>query len=161
MAPKILRLSGVIVLSLGVIMFNRGMLLTGTGYDFTTGLAWVNLQIRERWGKELPELPLDVQKIETVMGGEGSDGGTIVLKKGVPVQWKIHNQDAQFCASQVLVPKLGLDVGLKNGDQTIEFTPQQAGVITWSCNMGMNHGTFVVVEEADKNEANPREGKLK
>jgi plastocyanin domain-containing protein len=70
-----------------------------------------------------------------------------VLKKGVPVKWHIHNSEAQSCVSSVVVPKLGLDIPLKNGQQTIEFTPQQEGVITWSCNMGMTTGSFVVVDE--------------
>ena len=35
-APKIIKASGVIVVALGVIMFNRGLIMTGSGYDFHT-----------------------------------------------------------------------------------------------------------------------------
>jgi len=42
------------------------------------------------------------------------------------------------------VPKLGLMFDVREGEQTIEFTPQEAGVIPWSCWMGMIPGSFVV-----------------
>ena len=82
---------------------------------------------------------------------KGASGkGAIVLQKGVPVKWKIRNPEAQSCVSEVVVPKLGLDIPIKKGEQVVEFTPHQEGVITWSCNMGMTTGSFVVVDGADK-----------
>jgi sulfite exporter TauE/SafE len=146
LAPKILRLSGAIVLVLGAIMLNRGLVLSGTGYDFTTGLAWVSAQIRDYWGIDLPTAGPDYQAIKVVFSSEPPSSKPIVLKKGVPVKWLIDNKEPKSCVSSVVVPKLGLDIPLKKGEQTIEFTPQQEGVITWSCNMGMTTGSFVVVD---------------
>jgi sulfite exporter TauE/SafE len=152
LAPKILRLSGVLVVVLGAIMLNRGLVLSGSGYDFSTGLAWASYQVKDRFGIDLPNAGPDYssleQNIEMDFGKRDElPNGPIVLKKGVPVKWHIHNSEAQSCVSSVVVPKLGLDIPLKNGQQTIEFTPQQEGVITWSCNMGMTTGSFVVVDE--------------
>ena len=163
LAPKIVRFSGVIVVALGAIMLNRGLVLSGAGYDFTTGLAWVETQLRDRLGVDLgadrvAAMGLGYQTVEMRFSGDDKNPHVIVLQKGVPVKWKIHNDEAQSCVTGVVVPKLGLDVALKKGEQTIEFTPQQEGLIPWSCSMGMTTGTFKVVGEAAKPDApNPQE----
>jgi nucleoid-associated protein YgaU len=45
------------------------------------------------------------------------------------------------------VPDLGLEFDVKEGEQTIEFTPTKQGLIPWSCWMGMLQGDFLVVAE--------------
>ena len=146
LAPRIIQLSGIIVVVLGAIMLNRGLVLSGSGYDFTTGLAWISEHVRDQWGIDIPAAGPNYQLIETNLAESGSNPNIIRLRRGVPVKWKIHTDEVKACVSRVLVPKLGLDIAIKKGDQTIEFTPQQEGVITWSCDMGMTTGSFVVEE---------------
>jgi sulfite exporter TauE/SafE len=149
LAPKILRLSGAIVMVLGAVMLNRGLILTGSGYDFTSGLAWAEMAVKERFGINLPEAGPNFHDIEMDFSRKETLPGTpIVLKKGVPVKWHVQNSQMHSCVSSVIVPKLGLEIPLKDGQKTIEFTPQQEGVITWSCDMGMTTGSFVVVDES-------------
>jgi hypothetical protein len=150
LAPKIQRFSGIVIIALGTIMLNRGLVLSGAGFDFTTGLAWTTLQIREHWSVDMSMPVLGYQLIEMDISQQSAPAQPIILQKGVPVKWKIHNQEAQSCVSSILAPKLGLDIPIKKGEQTIEFTPQQAGVITWSCNMGMTTGSFVVIDKQGK-----------
>ncbi|MDD5034222.1 MAG: sulfite exporter TauE/SafE family protein [Methylococcaceae bacterium] len=146
LAPKIIRFSGAIVVALGAIMLNRGLVLSGAGYDFTTGLVWVSSHLREGWGIDMASPNLGYQSIEMNFADQDKTPRQILLKKGVPVKWKIHNDEPQSCIKSVVAPKLGLDVTLKKGEQVIEFTPQQEGIITWSCNMGMTTGSFLVVD---------------
>jgi len=155
LAPKIIRFSGVIVLALGAIMLNRGLVLSGAGYDFTTGLAWVQGQLRQRLGVDMSAdmvatMGPGYQTVEMSFSESTQNPKVVVLQKGVPVRWKIHNDGNQSCVTDVVVPKLGLDVQLKKGEQIIEFTPQQEGLIPWSCSMGMTTGTFKVVDEEAK-----------
>lgn len=150
LAPKIVRYSGLIVVALGAIMLNRGLVLSGAEYDFTSGLAWVSSQLRDKTGVDLASSAMGYQTIEMHFDEEGKTLGQVVLRKGVPVKWKIYNEHGQSCVSGVVVPKLGLDVPLKKGEQIIEFTPQQEGLITWTCNMGMTTGTFLVVDGEEK-----------
>ena len=152
LAPKIIRFSGAIVVALGAIMLNRGLVLSGAEYDFTTGLAWVSAQLRDQTGLDMSMPGLGYQLVEMNFGGQGQNPAQIVLQKGVPVKWKIHNDGTQSCVTGVVVPKLGLDVPLKKGEQIIEFTPQQEGLITWSCSMGMTTGSFLVVDKDKKPE---------
>jgi uncharacterized protein len=88
--------------------------------------------------------------VEMTLTDAGKQLSPVVLKKGVPVKWKIHTEEDKSCVSQVVVPKLGLDIPLKKGEQIIEFTPDQEGIITWSCSMGMTSGSFQVVDDKPK-----------
>ena len=71
---------------------------------------------------------------------------TFTLKKGVPVKWVIDGQQITGCNKAIQVPKLNMQFDIKKGQQTIEFTPTEAGTIPWSCWMGMIDGKFIVVE---------------
>ena len=155
LAPKIVRYSGAIVVVLGAIMLNRGLVLSGAKYDFTSGLAWVSTQLRDKTGLDMSTPGLGYQSIEMTFSENNKIPKQIVLQKGVPVKWKIHNDGAQSCVTGVVVPKLGLDVPLKKGEQIVEFTPQQEGIIPWSCNMGMTTGTFLVVDPNQKKDEKP------
>ncbi len=157
LAPKIIRFSGAIVVVLGAIMLNRGLVLSGAKYDMTTGLAWVTSQLRDKTGLDMSKSMLGYQLVEMTFNGQDKTPGQIVLQKGVPVKWKIHNDGQQSCVTGVVVPKLGLDVPLKKGEQIIEFTPQQEGIIPWSCNMGMTTGTFLVVDPNEKKKDDKQE----
>jgi uncharacterized protein len=134
---KILRYSGVIVIILGIVMLNRGMLLSGTGYDLGTLFG-------PKPTGALPTNVTDVQVIHMNVTRYGWEPNTFVLKKGVPVKWVIYGKEITGCNNAISVPKLGLEFKIKPGEQVIEFTPDEAGVISWSCWMGMIDGKFIV-----------------
>ena len=71
------------------------------------------------------------------------------MRGGVPVKWIIDGKENTECNRRIVVPKLGLEFDVKEGVQTIEFTPEGTGgvFIPWSCWMGMLHGQFEIVEE--------------
>lgn len=72
-----------------------------------------------------------------------------VLKKGVPVRRVINGKELTGCNNAIQVPKLGLKFDVKKGEQMIEFTPDEEGVIPFSCWMGMLSGSFIVKEGID------------
>lgn len=74
-----------------------------------------------------------------------------VLKKGVPVKWIINGKEITGCNNAIQVPKLNLKFDIKKGEQVIEFTPDEEGVIPFSCWMGMLRGSFIVKESIDLN----------
>ena len=71
---------------------------------------------------------------------------SFVVKKDVPVRWVIHGENVFGCQGTIVVPKIGVQKTLTNGDNIIEFTPKEVGKITFSCTMGMYDGEFTVVE---------------
>jgi len=143
---KILKLSGVIVIILGVVMLNRGLALTGTGYDFNTLTAEFDT-ISKASESNLPVIKDGYQEISMEVNRYGWSPDKFVLQKGVPVKWNIEGKEINGCNNAIQVPSLGLKFDIKPGIQTIEFTPTETGTISWSCWMGMIPGVFVVEDE--------------
>ncbi|HLC96176.1 MAG TPA: sulfite exporter TauE/SafE family protein [Candidatus Nanoarchaeia archaeon] len=148
---KILKASGVIVILLGILMINKGMVLTGTGYDFTSVIASVSAA-----GPTGNAIAID-QGISTIRNGyqeirmtvdrNGWTPDKFVLQKGIPVKWVIDGKELNGCNSGIQVPAYNLNFPVKPGEQIIEFTPTEADTIRWSCWMGMIPGTFIIVED--------------
>lgn len=148
---KILKLSAVFVMMIGLIMVNRGLTLTGTGYDLNTLSAVARVEVA-RWVDLLRErLPLEegYQVIHMAVTNRGYQPDTFVLRQGMPVRWVIDVRELTYCNRRITVPALNLDIELVEGEQTIEFVPREAGVIPWSCWMGMLPGSFVVQPGAE------------
>ena len=155
---KIMRYAGVIVILLGLVMLNRGLILTGTGYDLksvfgrsaaspepvTTTTQYT--QTTQIAGSTTPPTTMGYQVIYMNVTARGWQPDTFTLKKGVPVKWVIDGQQITGCNKAIQVPKLNMQFDIKKGQQTIEFTPTEAGTIPWSCWMGMIDGKFIVVE---------------
>ena len=72
----------------------------------------------------------------------------ITVKAGVPVRWVIHAEAGRItgCNNEMVIPALNLRVPLQEGDNVVEFTAQEPGVIPYTCWMGMLHGSITVEE---------------
>jgi len=140
---RILKLSGIIVIILGLFMINNGLALTGGGYDFktTTNNAPSSVDNDASYG---PPLYNGYQEIRMDVSRSGYTPSVFVLKKGVPVKWIINGKELTGCNNAIQVPALGLQFDIQKGEQVIEFTPEKAGTIRWSCWMGMIKGSFLV-----------------
>jgi len=148
---KVLKVSALIVIIMGVVMVNRGLTLTGTGYDFNTIITTVSASGNDITGAASTNTQLkgDYQEIRMEVNRYGWKPDKFVLKKGVPVKWIIDGKEINGCNDAIQVPKLGLNFDIKRGEQTIEFTPEKEGTISWSCWMGMIPGVFIVKEDID------------
>jgi len=144
LTPKLLKASGVIVVILGSVMLNRGLAVTGSGADFNTLIARVSQQLSPTVAE--PPVCDTEQIIRMDVLRSRFAPHQFTLRKGVPVKWVIHGKELNECNKAIVVPQYGLDIKLHAGEQTIEFTPQETGVVPWSCWMGMIPGTFIVVE---------------
>lgn len=73
----------------------------------------------------------------------------ITVKAGTPVKWTIHAEKSSIngCNYKILLPDFDTECVFEEGDNTIEFTPQKAGVYTYSCWMGMITGKIYVESE--------------
>ncbi|MBQ8953569.1 MAG: hypothetical protein IJ048_05595, partial [Clostridia bacterium] len=72
----------------------------------------------------------------------------ITVTAGVPVRWNLHAEAGKLngCNSELVIPALNMRVPLEPGDNWMEFTPTEAGVIPYSCWMGMIRSSITVVE---------------
>jgi uncharacterized protein len=160
MTNKILRASGAIVIILGLIMLNNGLVLTGSGYDAGSIVKLVSgadstseeLLAENSAGEVSNSLPImkdGYQEIRMDVTRSGWEPDKFILKKDIPVKWIIDGKEITGCNNAIQVPKYGLEFNIKQGEQTIEFTPTETGTVRWSCWMGMIPGTFIVKEDLD------------
>ena len=151
MTRKILKYSGIVVLILGLIMLNRGLSLTGSGYDYNTLTSGFSAKAGGI-GSPAASVGSDIvvkdgfQEIKMDVLRSGWSPNKFVLKKDVPVKWIINGKEITGCNNAIQVPKYGLNFQIKPGLQTIEFTPTETGTVSWSCWMGMIQGVFIVVD---------------
>jgi uncharacterized protein len=161
---RLLRFSGAIVVILGAVMINRGLILTGSGYDLRSVMIALKKAVVVQPVALAPaasqsaasgQQPVAAaqprpafQTIEMDVIESGYTPNHFVLVRGVPVKWVINGKEVTTCNHRIVVPGLNLEFDVKPGIQTIEFTPDKVGHIPWSCWMGMKHGDFDVVEEA-------------
>ena len=147
---RILKASGAIVILLGLVMINNGLVLTGTGYDISSIVGFVTANGNEDVNFEGESIiKEDYQEIRMKVDRSGWSPDKFVLKKGVPVKWIIDGKELTGCNNAIQVPKYGLEFDIESGEQTIEFTPNEEGIVRWSCWMGMIPGTFIVKEDID------------
>ena len=143
---RILKVSGAFVLIIGLIMINRGLVLTGSGYDVRTLAAVAALEIDRRLHQAGAQEndAAGFQTIRMSVTASGYQPNAFVLRRGLPVHWVIDVKELTNCNRRIEVPALGLQIDLVEGEQMVEFVAREVGVIPWSCWMGMLPGTFVV-----------------
>jgi sulfite exporter TauE/SafE/copper chaperone CopZ len=146
MTRTILKASGVVVILLGVFMLNNGLMLTGSGYDARSLVTSVSAAgPSPQASQPLPAVSSQgFQEIHMTVDASGFTPDTFVLQKGVPVKWIIDGKQLTSCNRAIQVPAYNLKFDVKQGLQTIEFTPTETGTIRWSCWMGMIPGSFIV-----------------
>jgi len=146
---KILKVSAVVVIILGAVMMNRGIALTGSGYDansLITGNVVVS-NYDDMPSDEVAVLKDEYQEIRMDVLYSGWSPNKFVLQRGIPVKWIVNGIEISGCNNAIQVPKYGLDFDVTPGEKIIEFTPTEIGTVAWSCWMGMIPGTFIIVDD--------------
>jgi len=138
---RILKISAVIVLILGLIMLNRGLSLTGSSLNFNS----IKNKIVGEVSAE-STIQNGIQEVNMDVYTSGYSPNSFVIKKGVPVRWNINVKQLTGCNQELIMNDYGIDIRLKQGLNIVEFTPTKTGTIQFSCGMGMLRGRFVVTE---------------
>jgi sulfite exporter TauE/SafE/copper chaperone CopZ len=75
-----------------------------------------------------------------------------VVQAGVPLKWTIRVAEDELtgCNNPLVVPAYGIQKTLVPGDNLVEFTPKQAGLIAYSCWMGMVRSQIRVVPDLSR-----------
>ncbi|HUX36687.1 MAG TPA: sulfite exporter TauE/SafE family protein [Rectinemataceae bacterium] len=90
------------------------------------------------------------QTVVTVFGS--NNYMPFYVQAGLPVHWiiRIKKEDITGCNRTVIVPAYRIRKDLQPGDNLIVFTPTKAGIVPYSCWMGMIRSAFGVVEDLGK-----------
>ncbi|WP_326974596.1 urease accessory protein UreH domain-containing protein [Caproicibacter sp. BJN0012] len=137
---KIMRVSAALVMVLGVVMLNRGFSLSGIN---PLGLITAKAASQSN----AATVKGDEQEITTQL--QANSYTPITVQKGIPVKWTIRADAGAIngCNGTVTIPQYNIAKTLQPGDNEINFTPKQTGVITYTCSMGMITSTISVVED--------------
>ncbi len=146
---KILKISAIIVLILGLIMLNRGLTLMGSSYSFDAikqKISGGNINQASVGSNTGVTINNGIQEVNMDVGAGGYSPNSFVLKKGVPVKWNVNVKQLTGCNSELVMNDYNIDARLKQGINVFEFTPDKTGTIRFSCGMGMIRGSFIVTE---------------
>ena len=141
---KIMQISGIIVIILGLLMLNRG--LTSFGYGFK-GLVSKNQTSQTEF--IVDGTVSEYQTVRMELDLSGYNPNVLYVKKGIPVRWIIDVKQMSGCTDEIIMPEYNIKKALQPGENIIEFTPEEAGEIKFSCWMEMVWGKFIVTEGDD------------
>ncbi|PIR66940.1 MAG: heavy metal transport/detoxification protein [Parcubacteria group bacterium CG10_big_fil_rev_8_21_14_0_10_36_14] len=136
-----LKISGIIVIILGVFMLNRGFVNFGYGMG--------SIVPRQTTSQILNTTDKDAKGFQTVkmdLTFGGYSPNLLYIKRGVPARWIINVKQMSGCTNEIIMPEYNIRKKLKYGENIIEFTPKKVGEIKFSCWMKMVWGKFIVVE---------------
>lgn len=124
-----IKVSGLLVIVLGVIMAGRGLNLSG--------LNIISQAIETSGTSSIAQIEDDVQYVRTSL--ESGKYTPITVQKGIPVKWVIEaaESDLNGCNNEIIIPKYNIQKKLVPGENLIEFTPNEEGTISYTCWMGM------------------------
>ncbi|MGL4106889.1 urease accessory protein UreH domain-containing protein [Clostridium sp. LP20] len=146
---KILKMSGFLVIILGLIMGNRALALSGIG-----GIDIVQLGkkiiFKSSTQSDISKAILkdDIQELTMIVDGSGFTPNILYVKKNVPVKWIVKGDAINPCNNAIVIPSLNKQYNVKPGENVIEFTPGDKD-INFSCWMGMIKGTIKVTDNLD------------
>ncbi len=87
----------------------------------------------------------EAQKISISLTDGGYVPQRLLVNKGIPVELSVKNEGARGCIQAFVIPDLNVRKTVRQGEwTTINFTPQKAGKISFTCSMGMYYGEIVV-----------------
>ncbi len=85
--------------------------------------------------------------IKVTVSKNGYEPAEIKLEKGKPAKIAFYRADAENCGGEVVFSKQNITKKLPVGETVlVEFTPEEAGEISFACGMNMMRGKVVVGE---------------
>ena len=150
---KILKLSGVMIIVLGIIMGNRGLSIIGINLNPVTAMALSKSNeigglngSNENVAKAV--IQDGVQVITMTVSNKGFTPNAFYVQKGIPVKWIIDGKEINTCNNAIIVPSLNKEMKINKGENILEFMPEDKDM-NFSCWMGMINGVIKVVDELD------------
>jgi sulfite exporter TauE/SafE/copper chaperone CopZ/plastocyanin domain-containing protein len=138
---KMTSASAVLVVFLGIFMFNSGIGLSGIALPTISSYAG---------NSSVAQIVDGVQIVTTQLSSGRYE--PITVQKGIPVRWTIQAPEGSIngCNNSIIIPKYDKEFKLAVGDNIIEFTPTESGSVPFSCWMGMIRSRITVVDDINK-----------
>lgn len=144
---RMMKVSAMLVMILGIVMLGRGLNLSGIGFPGVNLPGIGSVYASSASTANVAKVEGEVQTVTMKM--ESGRYRPIVVQKGIPVRWVIQadKKDLNGCNNPVTIPRYDIVKRLVPGDNVIEFIPEEEGNITYTCWMGMISSTILVVDD--------------
>jgi hypothetical protein len=136
------RFSGALVITLGLLNMKSGLLLSGLSLPTISFSAPVALAGDDPNVKFNGTEQVIAMRITANPPYSPSDHYTV--KAGIPVKMVISGKGTG-CRTIFTIPKQNISIPLNKDVNTLTFTPEKKGRLTFSCSMGMYSGTIDVI----------------
>lgn len=159
---KLLKLSGIIVVVLGLIMGSRGFTLAGISFPFfnsNTASGTYGATKASSVNTFKPVIENGVQIIKMTANADGYTPNVLYVQKNMPVKWIIAGKELTSCNYELIIPSLQIQKQLISGDNVIQFTPKDAD-ISFTCGMGMLNGIIKVVDNVNSVDTSKHDSSL-
>lgn len=143
---RVMTAGAVLVLIMGIFMFNNGVNLSGVSLPSVMDNVGAN---KDSQGGNVALIEDGVQTITTTLASGRYQ--PITVQKGIPVRWTIKADQSNIngCNNSMIIREYGIRYDFQSGDNVIEFTPTRSGTFPYSCWMGMIRSRITVVDELD------------
>jgi sulfite exporter TauE/SafE/copper chaperone CopZ len=129
------KISCILILLLSIIMFSRGISTLGFNINSVMDNSYTASIIYEDY--QLIEFDLDYNNYED-----------IIVQKGIKVRMIIHVDKKYLtgCNNEIIIKEYNIDQKLYEGDNIIEFMPNEEGTYSLNCWMNMINNNIKVID---------------
>lgn len=132
---KIIKISGFLVIILGILMLNRG--LVNFNLSFIDKISTIESSVNSD-KKGFQEIRMELNRF-------GYSPNVLHLQPTLPVRWIIDVKGMSGCTNAIMIESLGIKKDLQYGENIIEFElPNNVKEIKFSCWMRMVWGKFII-----------------
>ncbi|MDR0434641.1 MAG: sulfite exporter TauE/SafE family protein [Gracilibacteraceae bacterium] len=155
-APQVVAAGATLVVVLGISMFSQGWSLAGLSLDGLTPPGATAARSGEISGEisggsagEGPVMENGSQVVRSAL--RSGRYPNIAVQAETPVKWIIDAPQGSIngCNNRMIISEYGIEYKFQPGENIIEFTPAEAGLVRYSCWMGMIRGTINVLASED------------
>ncbi len=144
--PTLLRFVGVVVIGFAILNGGAGLRLVGVNLP-GIGVAVADAAPLSAAATQPGAAPAgDAQQLRTYQHVDGYSPGNVSIYAGIPTTWTIESSTARSCAAFLVVPDLGIEMRLREGDNVIDLPALDAGTLSYTCSMGMYGGLITIVD---------------
>lgn len=137
--PTLLRLVGVLVIGFAILNGSAGLRLSGFTLPSLVGAAVAANVDPSIIG------PDGVERITTYQDASGYEPSNVTIYAGYPVEWTVQSKSTSTCAASIFAPGVDIRARLELGPNTFKLPALPAGVLRYTCAMGMYAAQITVV----------------
>ena len=139
-AKLFFKFAGLVVIFMAIFNISNGLNLSGIDVN-----AFLKPKVNSVINDPNVKVENGVQIVRMTQTANGYSPNSFTIRKNIPVKWIVTSENAFSCAASIVSEKLGIRKNLQAGENIIEFTPTEEGLVRFTCSMGMYSGSFNIV----------------